>query len=285
MKAISTLVIALTGPIVLLTPTLAHADGNNFDPRVDVRGAKGSVVVAADGVQPGKDGKRVGSGVSRRAPCHNCHIVRAVPQCGANQGGSSPGDAALCTGAAVLCQPGEIRNRVFVRDPVTGNWQPGVSYCVAGSAVGASTPPDVSLFVRERLVRALPASGPSFQPKFGALLNVPTIFDSRQRPQWSATVSILGQPVAVTATASWRWSWGDGTSETVISPGGAYPDMSVTHTYRDPGTVHVQVTTVWTATYSVAGAARGQVPGGAIELVGAPLTLRVVEARSELIAG
>jgi hypothetical protein len=57
--------------------------------------------------------------------------------------------------------------------------------------------------------------------------------------------------VTVTATGMTEVDWGDGTVATYDVPGTPWPEGSVTHTYRDTGTVSISVTDTWQVTYRV----------------------------------
>jgi hypothetical protein len=95
----------------------------------------------------------------------------------------------------------------------------------------------------------------------------------------------LGFSVVVTAKARWEWAFDRGVVEEFTTPGGAYPDMSVTYTYAAPGSRDVTVTTYWRAEFTVNGEGPFQVPGAELSKIAGPIQVPVRESRSELIGG
>ena len=108
--------------------------------------------------------------------------------------------------------------------------------------------------VRDRFERRVPGPDPSCQPDQGAVTQIPLVCTSGQggpAPSWDE--SLLGVDVQVRARPSWTWEFEPGSRLTTTSPGGVYPDMSVTHVYRRAGEKRVSVTTEWSGTYSADG--------------------------------
>ncbi|MFI7586077.1 hypothetical protein ACIB24_03255 [Spongisporangium articulatum] len=94
--------------------------------------------------------------------------------------------------------------------------------------------------------------------------------------------TVLGQAVQVRATPStYTWTYGDGERLTTTNTGGAYPDLSLGHTYQQPGKYAVGLATTFTGEYSVAGGPWQPVDGTAT--VNSPQRdLTVLQARSQL---
>ena len=67
------------------------------------------------------------------------------------------------------------------------------------------------------------------------------------------------------------------------APGGPWPDLSVAHTYRTPGTRQVWVSTRWQCEFSVDGRGPFPVPGQ-VTMTSEPITVPVREAHAELVA-
>ncbi|HEX6150783.1 PKD domain-containing protein, partial [Nocardioides sp.] len=82
--------------------------------------------------------------------------------------------------------------------------------------------------------------------------------------------------------SEYTWHFGDGTSSTTSSPGAAYPDLDVTHTYEDPGRVAPSVDTTYTGRYRVNGDAWQEIPGS-LTVAGEPEALRVRSASPQLV--
>ena len=108
----------------------------------------------------------------------------------------------------------------------------------------------------------LPAPGIHLNPSRPAIVNFPTIVNADAPPASHFVVNQPGFPrIDVAATCQWRWNFGDGAVATTDWPGRPYdgtlpaddPQHYLLHAYRDPGTLTVTVTAVWSATYTVAG--------------------------------
>ena len=136
------------------------------------------------------------------------------------------------------------------------------------------------------MVNYLPDASPSFQPRAGGIVNLPTVFSAGE-PESIRTdpFDVLGFTVVVTAKARWEWAFDRGVVEEFTKPGGAYPDMSVAYTYAVPGARQVTVTTYWRAEFTVNGEGPFQVPGAELSKTAGPMEVPVREARSELIGG
>jgi hypothetical protein len=107
----------------------------------------------------------------------------------------------------------------------------------------------------------LPAPKLRVAPADNAVVNLPEIVSADAPSHTTFTVDVAPFPtVTISATVRWEWDFGDGGLLSTSTPGKAYtvsdPDTShyVTHTYRTANTGWpLSVTSVWTATYTVAG--------------------------------
>ena len=136
----------------------------------------------------------------------------------------------------------------------------------AGPALPAQ-PPVTAVAIRQVVQRymqrlPLPPPGIHLNPSRPAIVNFPTIVNADAPPVSHFIVSQPGFPrVDVDASCRWRWNFGDGAVTTTDWPGRPYdgtlpaddPQHYLLHTYRDPGTLAVTVTAVWSATFTVAG--------------------------------
>ncbi len=196
---------------------------------------------------------------------------------------TEPGGSAACLGAVIACPAGSIRLAIFLRRPGETTFQQVGSFCQSSGQ--PLTPAQLIPDVRDRFLELLPPQSPSYQPAAGTLVNLPTIFAAGQ----PATIGqkqfdLAGFSIGLTATASWLWQWGDGSSAVFDTPGGPYPDQSVTHTYRAAGSRRVVVTTTWDGVFTVDGLGPFAVAGPPVEQSSA-LDVTVREARAQLVAG
>jgi len=129
-----------------------------------------------------------------------------------------------------------------------------------------------------------PASTLVVQPPGGrTLVNLETIFYTTNARPITQTVTVAGQRLEIEATpTSYRWIFGDGESATTSSPGHAYPDQDVTHTYREVAAVSARVDTVYSGRYRVADG-DWQTIAATVTVAGAAQELSVVEAKPKLV--
>ncbi len=177
------------------------------------------------------------------------------------------------------CPVGRPFVLVVVTSPGGGSNFAG-GQCLNGDPVSAE---DLGRMVAQRVRQEAPGAHPGFQPRSAALTALPTNFRAGQPRSISRSETIAGIPVDFHATARWRWSWGDGRAPLVTDdPGGTWPNLSVTHVYRRPGTKKVTLQTLWHAEYSVNGVGPFSVDGGPVEQ-STTFSVPVREARSVLI--
>ena len=137
--------------------------------------------------------------------------------------------------------------------------------------------------MRDRFVDRLPQPEPTYQPRGGALVNLPAVFDSGQRAgERTEEFTLLGMPVTVLARPSWQWDFGDGATTTTSKSGGRYPNTDVAHTYRRAGSRTVTVRAAWTGTFTIDGLGPFAVDGGPVNQ-SATLDVEVREAGGQLV--
>lgn len=245
-------------------------------------GDQGSGSVVTDGAQlpNGIGDTDLGKAISGSKGCTDCEWAIS-PACFDN----GPGDNALCAGATAGCVASDaIRYLVYLRHG-DGPWILQGTICL-GPGERPATVSDVGAAVRERVVNYLPDAHPSFQPKAGGIVNLPTLFAAGEpKSLTTEAFDVLGFSIVVTAQARWEWTFDKGVTKTFSEPGGGYPDQSVAHTYDGPGARSVSVTTYWRAKYTVDGDGPFAVPGPELSKTSGPFQVPVREARSELIGG
>jgi hypothetical protein len=115
-------------------------------------------------------------------------------------------------------------------------------------------------------------------------VNFETNFYTEQG-EFTRTVTLLGRQVELRIwPASFGWRFGDGGSDQTTTPGAAYPDLEITHTYLKKGRVSPSVDTTYAAQFRVGGGPWRDV-AGTVTIPGSPQELRVVEARPALVGG
>lgn len=117
---------------------------------------------------------------------------------------------------------------------------------------GLVTVDQVEAGLEEHFEAALPPTSIRYQPPTGVLPYLPVIFQSGQPATLPPIIStVVDRVVVLVPTARWSWDFGDGSVVTTDHPGGVYPDFSVAHAYRRDGRFPVQLTTTWTATFTI----------------------------------
>lgn len=153
-----------------------------------------------------------------------------------------------------------------------------------GGCPGAAGLVEVTAAELRRLL--VTPSTPRYQPANGrGLVNMELIVYVDPTPQMLSTV-VLGVPLTVRATpVQFTWDFGDGSDPLVTTdPGAPYPDFTVAHIYREPGSYEVQLTTTWRGEYQINGAGPWVPVAGAVTTTSPPFPETVVEARSHLVA-
>ena len=121
------------------------------------------------------------------------------------------------------------------------------------------TPPAPSVTPEEIVERTLvdarlPQPQPQIDPGY-AITGMTAYLETgnRTRHTFEPIATVLG-PLRITATSTYTVDWGDGeTTGPHDSTGGAYPDGTITHVYRDSEVVTVRVIQSWTAQWTLAG--------------------------------
>ena len=114
--------------------------------------------------------------------------------------------------------------------------------------------PKVSL--NDKLIKLIPTGNISHEPSSNAIVNIPVIYWCDLPGVFSTKVAIIGEAVDVTMRPSFLWSFGDGSFYATTSPGAAYPNQVITHTYRNAGTYAVVMVATWGGAWSNNGVAR-----------------------------
>jgi hypothetical protein len=137
-------------------------------------------------------------------------------------------------------------------EPPGGPWTDLGLVCIAQG--GPVTVAALDRRAHAGFVADLPSLALRHEPATGVLTQLPVVFATQQPAgDQSAEYNLLGERVVVRATPTWTWSFGDGGALTTNTPGGRYPDLSVSHTYRRAGQYDVTVRTQWAAEFSVDG--------------------------------
>jgi hypothetical protein len=175
-----------------------------------------------------------------------------------------------------------MRYLVYFRDPPDGWVNLGAVCLGPGEAPVPIT--DITDAVSDVFVNLPPENKPAFYPSDAALVNLPTIFaaGAPKAMAWD-NLDVLGFDIRVTAKASYDWTFDRGVTKTFTEPGGAYPDMSVTHTYASPGERGVSLTTRWRGQFYIGGDGPYDIPG-TVDKESGPFDVPVHEATSGLVA-
>jgi hypothetical protein len=118
--------------------------------------------------------------------------------------------------------------------------------------VAVSVKPKViaAVSLSDRLTQLLPQRNIFYVPKAGAVVQVPMYFWTDATKSFATTSMILGISVGVTLTPTFVWDFGDGNTFTTSAPGAAYPDTTISHTYKMAGTYKVSLLISWGGTWS-----------------------------------
>jgi hypothetical protein len=232
---------------------------------------RGMAVLYAPGRGP------IGGAGGSGTECPDCEWALVAP-C---RGNTPRGNDVLCTAATATCaRPGTIRYAVYFRR-VGQSWRPVDEVCLGGPG-SVITPGELAGALRRPFEQLVPAQRPGFQPRVGALVQLPTIFYSGQPAGVSGTTRVFGFDVEITAEPTWTWRYEPGVAVTTTLPGAPYPNKDVTHTYTTTGARTVGLTTTWRGAYTVAGDPPRPIAMPVVQTTSLPL--RVYQARSELVA-
>lgn len=134
------------------------------------------------------------------------------------------------------------------------------------------------IVLREVQRIGLPSLEVQVQPADRTLVNFATNFYAEPEA-FERQVTLLGQDVDVRAEPTrFDWTFGDGSTDESDGPGGAYPDLEITHRYADADvTVSPSVDVTYAAEFRVGDGEWQQIPE-TVTISGTPVSLRVVEA-------
>jgi hypothetical protein len=230
---------------------------------------------------------------AQAASATKARIVRTyVPACQGNLPQSRRNLGTLCAQASGLCastpNPDDVGYWVYTApagppDPGPADWtSTGQVVCRGPSEPADAVEPVVTAADFRRL--PLPAAGLKVQPPTRqTLVNIPTNLYADSRAAVLPT-RILGFAVRVRATPlRFRWIYGDGTDLRTASAGGPYPRLDTAHTYRQPGSRTVRLSTTYAGEYSVTGGPWLPIDGVAT-VASPPTTLTVRAAENQLVA-
>ena len=217
------LVIAVLA-VCIVQPAVAavHAipsDSVNCSPTTN--GRSGDGIGRHDGCAVPEHGpdSQLGKVISANAGCKDCQWA-VSPACS----DTGPIDGMLLPGAMVGCaDPQDLRYRVYLRHG-NGPWMLQGTVCL-GPGERPTSVTDIGEAVRARVVNYLPDAHPSFQPRAGGIVNLPTLFAAGESPTLrTAPFDVLGFTVVVTATARWEWTFDRGvTRDRSPNPAAAIP--------------------------------------------------------------
>lgn len=174
--------------------------------------------------------------------CPGC-TWRSVIQCEMTSAGA-------CRGPARLCGPDGYWLRVFLTRPDGTELNLGAACFGSGGPISRET---AEVQLRDRVVALVPELRAWRQPSGRVLPHLPVVFGVTQSEEPIVEAfTLAGLPVELTARPRWVWDFGTATLATG-SAGRRWPRATVEHAYRRSGSAQVRVSTVWQATYEVAG--------------------------------
>lgn len=124
----------------------------------------------------------------------------------------------------------------------------------------------------------LPPFSPVVSPAPSTLVNIPTKLEAGSvEPVVLSTTPLPGFTVRVTATPKeWRWTFGDGEQAFTTQP-------VTTHVYERARQAGARVDVIWGGTFRLPGSDEDFPIRGTATVPGAPVTVDVREARTELV--
>lgn len=112
------------------------------------------------------------------------------------------------------------------------------------------------LSLSEKLFKLIPTGNISHEPAANVIVNIPVIYWCDLPSVFRTRVAVIGEVVDVAMRASFVWSFGDGSIYATTSPGAAYPNQVITHTYNRAGTYAVVMVATWGGVWTNNGVAR-----------------------------
>ena len=233
------LAVASVGFGLLSTP-VASAVVPSDDPGIDVIGddERDRYVGTGGLILPGSvdEDTRV-----RVAGCRDCRWRLADPCADADS---------ACMSVVRGCPRGQRLLRAWISEDRGLTWVDLGVVCIPPA--GLVTVAQVEAAIHDQFEAELPPTSIRFQPTSGVLPYLPVIFQSGQPKHLPPIVSTIADRIVVLMpTAQWSWRFGDGAGLTTDQPGAPYPDFSVSHTYGRDGRFPVELTTTWSATFTI----------------------------------
>src|SRR5690606_13399719 len=155
-----------------------------------------------------------------------------------------------CADDEILQPPRETRARLTAEGP----WSPWTA--LSGWTCVTPSEDDLITAVRTAFARMTITPSPItvIDGRGWTFVQIDTVIYSDAEPQTLAT-TVAGTPVELRATPiEWTWNFGDDTPPvTTTTPGGPYPNKSVTHVYTTLGTYSVDLTTIWQGQWRLTG--------------------------------
>lgn len=198
-------------------------------------------------------------------------------------------DVGLCRNPQYCAAPpGSIRHTIFRSEDDGTTFTEIGQACLLPGEVPEAAPPQVTpdLVAQAFADLSWPESPLTVQPPGGrTLVNLETNFLTTNTAATTQSVQLLGQQVDIEATpTSWTWHHGDGTSQSTDQPGTAYPDLTITHIYRDADTTAaVSVDTTYAGRFRVNAGPWQAIPTTRT-ITGTPSDLEIVPATPQLVA-
>jgi hypothetical protein len=239
-----------------------------------------------------------GDGSNGRAPGRTTWIEideDMAPTCDIN---TRMGDMVLCGQAVNTCPDGLIRFwvwhqvRTVTRNPdgtetstVTTPWyQEDRTYCLGADDPGVPNIARVIDQIRSDFTSLpLRVQTPRADPAPTTLVNIPTAFSAGSSEGQTFTPTLLGVTVTVTAKpVRWIWTWGDGTTESFDRPGTPH-EPDVTHEYKTAADRRASVVVEWRGTFRVGNDPTEYTIAQPAYVRSSPMTVRVRQARSQLV--
>ena len=177
---------------------------------------------------------------NRVAGCRDCSW-KMTPAC-------VPGPNNYCDAAVRSC-PGLIDHvRTWFRPP-NGDWTETGLICL--TTYRFTTVEAIDRFISEHFHQYLPPLEPRCWPARNVIVQMPYVCASGQgQGIQSWTHSVGSENVNVMAIPHWVWNF-NGSRLQTTSPGGPFPNLSVSHTFVDHGNKLVGVESRWEGSFTV----------------------------------
>jgi len=162
------------------------------------------------------------------------------------------GPSGGCLISPMPCPPDHRVLETLWSQDAGATWRPIGAWCVGPA--GPRTIAQVGHAVGEQVTASLQSLNPHVQPSRGILTQVPTLWHSGQQvPGAPLPLDVLDHRVEVMPVPRWTWNFGDGRTLHTDVAGSRFPDLLVSHIFRQSGRFQVTCTTRWTATFTVDG--------------------------------